>query len=130
MENNLKVGMKNAVESTSTEETTALNMKSGSLKVLATPAMMCLMEQAAAELVEKNLPDDLTSVGISINVAHKAPTPIGLIVKAEAIITNIEGRKITFDVKAFDGIDEIGNGTHERFIVNKEKFQAKANSKL
>ena len=130
MENNLKVGMKNTVESTSTEETTALNMKSGSLKVLATPAMMCLMEQAAAELVEKNLPDDLTSVGISINVAHKAPTPVGLNVKSEAIITNIDGRKIIFDVKAFDGIDEIGIGTHERFIVNKEKFQAKANSKL
>ena len=130
MENNLEVGMKNTVESTSTEETTALNMKSGSLKVLATPAMMCLMEQAAAELVEKNLPADLTSVGISISVAHKAPTPIGLTVKAEAIITNIDGRKISFDVKAFDGVDEIGSGTHERFIVNKEKFQSKANSKL
>lgn len=129
MENNLKIGMSNVVESISTEETTALNMKSGSLKVLATPAMLCLMEQAAAELVEKNLPDDLTSVGISINVAHKAPTPIGLTVKAEAIITNIDERKISFEVKASDGIDEIGSGTHERFIVNKEKFQSKANSK-
>ena len=129
METNLKIGMSNAVEMNSTEETTALNMKSGSLKVLATPAMMCLMEQAAAELIEKNLPDDLTSVGISINVAHKAPTPIGLTVKAEAIITNIDGRKISFEVKATDGVDEIGSGTHERFIVNKEKFQNKANSK-
>ena len=129
MENNLKIGMNNVVEAQSTEDTTALNMKSGSLKVLATPAMMCLMEQAAAELVEKNLPDDMTSVGISINVAHKAPTPIGLTVKAEAIITNIDGRKINFDVKASDGIDEIGSGTHERFIVNKEKFQTKADLK-
>ena len=129
MENNLKIGMNNVVEAKSTENTTALNMKSGSLKVLATPAMMCLMEQAAAELVERNLPDDMTSVGISINVAHKAPTPIGLTVKAEAIITDIDGRKITFDVKASDGIDEIGSGTHERFIVNKEKFQTKADNK-
>ena len=130
MENTLKVGMSNSVETQSTEKTTALEMKSGSLKVLATPVMMCLMEQAAAELVEHNLPDDLTSVGIAINVAHKAPTPMGLTVKAEAVVTKVDGRKITFDVKAFDGVDEIGSGTHERFIVNKEKFQTKANGKL
>lgn len=130
METTLNVGMSNTVESQSTEKTTAVEMKSGSLKVLATPAMMCLMEQAAAELVEHNLPDDLTSVGISINVNHKAPTPIGLNIRAEAVITKIDGRKITFEVKAFDDIDEIGSGIHERFIVNKEKFQAKANGKL
>ena len=130
MENILEVGMSNLVEAQSTEKTTALKMKSGSLKVLATPVMMCLMEQAAAELVEHNLPDDLTSVGIAINVAHKAPTPIGLTVKAEAVVTKVDGRKITFDVKAFDGVDEIGSGTHERFIVNKDKFQTKANGKL
>ena len=87
------------------------------------------MEQAAAELVERNISDGLTSVGISINVNHKAPTPIGLTVKAEAIITNIDGRKISFDIRAFDGVDEIGSGTHDRFIVNKEKFQLKADSK-
>ena len=130
METKLEVGMKNVVEAQSTEESTALSMKSGSLKVLATPAMLCLMEQAAAELVEKNLPDDSTSVGISINVEHKAPTPIGLTVRAEAVVTKIEGRKICFEVKAFDGIDEIGSGTHERFIVNKEKFQNKADIKV
>ena len=130
MENTLKVGMSNSVEAKSTEKTTALEMKSGSLKVLATPVMICLMEQAAAELVERNLPDDLTSVGIAVNISHKAPTPIGLSVRAEAVITKVDGRKITFDVKAFDGVDEIGSGTHERFIVNKEKFQAKADGKL
>ena len=130
MENTLEVGMSNTVEAKSTAETTALEMKSGSLKVLATPAMMCLMEQAAAELVEQNLPDDLTSVGIAINVSHKAPTPIGLTVKAEAVITKVEGRKIVFDIKAYDGVDEIGSGTHERFIVNKVKFQSKADGKL
>ena len=130
METTLKVGMNNTVGAQSTEKTTAVEMKSGSLKVLATPAMMCLMEQAAAELVERNLPDDLTSVGIAVNISHKAPTPIGLTVRAEAVITKIDGRKITFDVKAFDDIDEIGSGTHERLIVNKEKFQAKADGKL
>ena len=130
MEVNLEVGMSNFIETQSVEETTALAMKSGSLKVLATPAMMCLMEQAAAELVERNLPNDLTSVGIAINVSHKAPTPVGLTVRAEAVVTQVDGRKIIFDVKAFDGVNEIGSGTHERFIVNKDKFQTKANSKL
>ena len=130
MENTLRVGMSNSVEAQSTEKTTALEMKSGSLKVLSTPTMMCLMEQAAAELVERNLPDDLTSVGIAINVNHKAPTPIGMTIRAEAVITKVDGRKITFDVKAYDDVDEIGSGIHERFIVNKEKFQTKANGKL
>ena len=129
METNLKIGMKNVVESQSTSDTTALTMKSGSLNVYATPAMMCLMEQAAAELVEKFLPDDLTSVGISININHNKPTPVGLPVRAEAVIVNIDGRKITFDVKAFDTLEEIGIGKHERFIVNKEKFQLKADAK-
>ena len=130
MEVNLEIGMSNSVEAQSTEDMTAFAMKSGSLKVLATPAMMCLMEQAAAELVERNLPNDLTSVGIAINISHKAPTPVGLTVRAEAVITQVDGRKITFEIKAFDTVDEIGSGTHERFIVNKDKFQTKANSKL
>ena len=122
--------MSNTINAHSTEQTTALAMKSGSLKVLATPAMMCFMEQAAAELVESNLPEALTSVGIAINIKHNAPTPIGLTIRAEAVITKIDGRKITFSVKAYDGIDEIGSGTHERFIVNKAKFQSKADGKL
>ena len=92
--------------------------------------MICLMEQAAAELVEKNLSENLTSVGISINIAHKSPTPIGLKISAEAEITKIEGKKIYFAVKAYDEVNEIGSGTHERYIVEKEKFQSKADSKI
>ena len=126
----LKIGLRNEIESQSTKETTALELKSGTLKVLATPAMICLMEQAAAELVEKNLSENLTSVGISINIAHKSPTPIGLKIRAEAEITKIEGKKIYFAVKAYDEVNEIGSGTHERYIVEKEKFQSKADSKI
>ncbi len=126
----LKIGLRNEIESQSTKETTALELKSGTLKVLATPAMICLMEQAAAELVEKNLSENLTSVGISINIAHKSPTPIGLKISAEAEITKIEGKKIYFAVKAYDEVNEIGSGTHERYIVEKEKFQSKADSKI
>lgn len=125
----LTVGMKNEVEGRSTEENSAVAMKSGSLKVLSTPAMIALMEQAATELVDQNVPADQTSVGISINVKHNAPTPIGLKLRAEASIIDVDGRKIIFEVKAFDERGEIGEGIHERFIVDRKKFQSKADKK-
>ncbi len=125
----LTVGMKNEVEGRSTEENSAVAMKSGSLKVLSTPAMIALMEQAATELVDRNVPADQTSVGISIKVKHNAPTPIGLKLRAEASIIAVDGRKIIFEVKAFDERKEIGEGIHERFIVDRKKFQSKADGK-
>ncbi len=125
----LEIGLKNEVEGRSTEETSAVAMGSGSLKVLSTPSMIALMEQAASELVDRNLPADRTSVGISLNVKHIAATPIGLKLRAEATITSIDGRKIIFDVRAFDEREEIGRGTHERFIVDRKNFQSKADGK-
>ena len=123
-------GLKNVADISVTAENTALALGSGSLKVFATPAMIRLIERAAAELVEKNLPPESTSVGISINIKHTAPTPIGMNVRAEVEIISVDGRKIIFDVAAFDGRGEIGRGTHERFIVDREKFQSKADAKL
>ena len=123
---NLKVGTKNFVEITVTESDTALAMKSGSLKVLATPKIICLVEEAAATLAEKFLPAEYTSVGTNLNVNHIAPTPIGLTVRAEVELVEIDGRKLIFKVAASDNVGEIFNGTHERFIVNREKFSNKA----
>ena len=123
------LGLTNVVKSVVTAENSALALKSGSLKVFATPAMIRLIEQSAAELVDKNLPGELTSVGIALNVKHIAPTPIGMNVRAEVKIVSVDGRKIFFDVAAFDERGEIGRGTHERFIVDREKFQLKADSK-
>ena len=91
--------------------------------------MIRLIEQSAAELLEKNLPDGKTSVGISMNIEHKSPTPIGLKITAEVTIEKVDGRKITFSARVYDPISEIGSGTHERFIVDAEKFQSKADSK-
>ena len=125
----LEIGLSNAVEERSTEETSAIALKSGSLNVLSTPSMIALMEQAAAELVDRNLPSEQTSVGISLNIKHKAATPIGLKLRAEAELTEIDGRKLKFNVRAFDEREEIGSGTHERFIVDRKKFQAKADGK-
>lgn len=126
----LHVGQKNSVARIVTENDTALAAGSGSLKVLATPVMLALMEQAAAELVEENLTPELTSVGISINVNHVAPTPVGMEIRAEAEVVEIDGRKIIFEVRASDDGGEIGSGRHERFIVEREKFQTKADQKL
>lgn len=124
------IGMTNTAEDFVTEKNTALALGSGSLKVFATPAMIRLIERAAAELVEKNLPPESTSVGISLDIKHTAPTPLGMRVRADVKIISVDGRKIIFDAVAFDERGEIGRGTHERFIVDRAKFQAKANAKL
>lgn len=127
---NLKVGLKNSVAQVVTEKDTALAVGSGSLKVLATPKIIALVEKAATDLLEKNLPPEFTTVGIAVNIEHTAPTPIGLKFCAEVEISEIDGRKIIFEVSAKDEVGEILRGKHERFIVNREKFQSKADSKL
>ena len=123
------LGMTNTAEEIVTEKNIALALKSGSLKVFATPAMIRLIEEASAELLEKNLPPESTSVGISINMNHTAPTPLGMKVRAEAKVVSVEGRKIIFEIATFDERGEIGRGTHERFIVDVKKFQNKADGK-
>lgn len=127
---NLKVGLKNSGEMPVTESDTAIFVGSGSLKVLATPKMVALMEKVSAELAEKNLPENFTSVGISLNVEHIAPTPVGMKIRVESELVEISGRKLTFEVAAFDEKEKIGKGRHERFIVDGKKFQAKTDGKI
>jgi len=124
------IGLTNVAEGFVTEKNTALALQSGSLKVLATPEMIRLIEVAAAELLEKNLPPELTSVGISIEVKHNAPTPVSMKFRVEVKIVSVDGRKIIFDAVAFDERGEIGRGRHERFIVDRKKFQLKADEKF
>ena len=69
------------------------------------------------------------TVGIALSITHEAPTPLGATVTAKAIVSAVEGRKITFDIEASDGIGIIGRGTHERFVINNEKFMAKVHSR-
>ncbi len=127
---NLKPGLSNVEEMTVTEGETALKAGSGSLKVLATPVMVCLMEKAATNLAEKNLPPEFTSVGTSLEIKHIAPTPVNMKIRTKAILTEIDGRKLIFEVSAADEVEEIGKGRHERFIVKREKFQSKADEKI
>lgn len=125
----ITIGMVNEVTDVVTDKNTAMTMGSGSLPVFATPAMTCLMEKAATELLEPKLEDGWTTVGISLNIAHNAATPVGMHIRAVAKVTAVEGRKVSFEVKAFDDAGEIGTGTHERFAVAKEKFLKKAEAK-
>jgi len=107
---------------------TARSLGSGDMEVLATPAMVSLMENAAMKAVAGELAEGETTVGSMINTTHIKPSAIGEIVKATATLTAVEGKKLTFHVVAKVGEDVIGEGEHIRYIVNKEKFLAKMNS--
>ena len=126
----ITVGMKGEAWNEVEKEDTAQIVGSGSLLVYATPCMVALMEGAACEAIAEALGDDQTTVGIALNIEHTSATPVGLEVHAEAVVTAVEGKVISFDVKAFDEIGEIGHGTHKRVIVNAQKFLDKAYMKL
>ena len=113
------------------EENLACAMGSGSLMVLATPAVVALMENAALELAQNELADEeLTTVGTMISIEHISPTPMGAEVTAKAILTKVDGRMFYFDVEAYDKKGLIAKGTHTRVSVKSEKFQMKADSKF
>lgn len=124
----VEVGFKGRAESIVNQTNTAKTIKSGSLDVLATPIMAALMEEAAVNALD--LPDDQTSVGTSLEIKHMAATPIGMKIWSEAEVVEVEGRKVTYTVQAFDEKEKIGEGQHQRFIVDIEKFMLKADSKL
>ncbi len=125
----LEVGIQNECSVEVTLQNTAKSVGSGSLSVFATPSMIALMEKAAAECVQPLLEGGQTSVGTLMNVSHLSATPVGMKVTAKCTLSEIDGRRLCFDVEASDERGLIGKGTHERFIVNAEKFQQKANNK-
>jgi len=121
----LKPGLAGTAETIVRETNTAIVMGSGSLHVFATPSMIALMEQAACNAVAACLDEESTSVGTLVNITHDAATGMGKKVTATATLTAVKGRKLVFEITAADEDKQIGKGTHERFIVNKEKFMAK-----
>lgn len=126
----IEIGLKGRSETVVTEQNTANAVGSGLVPVFATPYMIALMENAAANSLLPYLAQDEGSVGTQLNVAHSSATPIGMRVWAETTVTAVEGKKIVFEVAAFDEAGEIGRGTHERFIIKPERFLAKTQSKL
>lgn len=124
------VGMKGEASTLVEREDTAAEVGSGSLLVYATPCMVALMEGAACEAINDALTEDQSSVGISLNIEHLSATPVGLEVRAEAEVTAVEGKIITFAITAYDEAGKIGEGTHKRCVISTQKFLDKAYAKL
>ena len=108
---------------------TADRIGSGLVQVFATPMMIALMERTCNESVVPLLEPGQGTVGTHIDVSHSAATPLGMRVWCDSVLTAVDGRRLTFDVKAFDECGLIGEGTHERYIIDTERFQTKVNAK-
>ncbi len=126
----IKVGLKGTVQDYVNQSNTAESVGSGGLKVFATPAMIALMEKASYIAIDECLDEGSTSVGTMVNIEHVSATPIGAMITVESVVTAVEGRKISFEVTATDNAGLIGKGTHERFVVDAERFMNKTNSKI
>jgi fluoroacetyl-CoA thioesterase len=126
----IKAGTKGIAELVVGEEHTAPRVGSGKIRVLATPVMINLIEAAALKAAEHLLPPGHQSLGTLLNVQHIAATPVGMKIKAMATVTKIEGRNIFFDVTAEDEKETIGGGTHERVVVNVERFDKRVQRKI
>jgi predicted thioesterase len=121
----ISVGQTATATASVTVQNTAKAVGSGSLDVFATPMMVALMERAACECLADALEPGRASVGISVDIAHTAASPIGADITATATVAVIDGRKIEFEVAASDAKGEIGRGKHTRVIVDVERFMAK-----
>lgn len=125
----MEIGIKNTLEITVTSNLTAAAVGSGTLNVYATPAMIALIEETAWKSVAPYLEEGQSTVGTRLDVSHVAPTPLGMTVRCETELTEVDGRRLVFAVNVYDEAGVIGKGTHERFIIMSEKFQAKADLK-
>ena len=126
---NLPAGLSGTAEMVVGEQHTAPRVGSGRIRVLATPVMINLIEAAALAAVEQSLPEDHQSLGTRLNVSHIAATPVGMRVRATAEVVKVEGRTIHFHVRAEDERELIGEGTHERVVVNLERFDRRIQEK-
>ncbi len=126
----IEIGTKGYAEALVEQEDTAKVVGSGDLLVYATPCMVALMEGAACESIASFLAEGESSVGTMMQVSHTSATPVGMEVRAESEVTAVEGRKVTFSIKAFDEVGEIGNAVHERFIIKADRFLEKTYDKL
>lgn len=121
----MEVGLKFESTVVVSPSNTAATMGSGDMDVFATPAMVALMENAAMLAVAAHLPEGSATVGTQMNTSHIKASPLGATITASAELTEVEGRKLTFAVKAWDEKGTIGEGVHTRFVVDRERFLSK-----
>ena len=113
-----------------TTENPAKALGSGELPVLATPAVAALIEKTCWQSIAAELELDQSTVGTALTLAHTAPTPVGMVVQCDCTLTAVEDRRLRFTARVYDDVTEVASATHERYIVDKERFTSKANSKL
>ncbi len=123
----LKVGMKDTLEWEVTEKLTTTR---GEYKVFSTPSMVLFAEMASHKLVAPHLQPGQGQVGLTVNIRHMAPTPIGKPVRAEVELTGIDRRKLTFKVKVFDDVEQVGEAEHERFVIDVDKYTERLRKKI
>ena len=121
----MKIGLTYTSTLVISKDHVAAVMGSGDLHVFATPAMVALMENAAMLAVAEHLPEGSTTVGAMMNTSHVKPSPVDESIKATAVLTEVEGRKLTFEIKAEDSKGVIGEAVHVRYIVDRERFMSK-----
>ena len=126
----LTAGIKNTKTDVVTEKNSAKTMGSGLQDVYATPSMIALMEGCCHESITSELEEGWGSVGTSLNIKHVSATPIGMEVRCESELVKVDGRALTFEVKAYDEKGLIGEGVHERFLIQNDKFMSKTQAKL
>ena len=122
-------GLVGEAETLVSEADTAARWGSGLVPVFGTPALVGLMEGAAVQALADSLPPGQTSVGGRIDVRHLAPTPVGMRVRARAELLEVDRRRLVFHVEAWDEVEKIGEATHERFVIDEERFVAKSRAK-
>lgn len=121
----LRPGLKNKIIRIVRGEHTAKFLGSGGVNVLATPMMITWMEECARLLADKHLGEGKTTVGTRVDIQHKAPAPVGARVTVEAELVSVEGRRLVFKVRAYSGSVVIGEGIHERYIIDLDRFKKK-----
>lgn len=127
--NPLEPGLTAEVGMTVSEAETAVHLGSGNIAVYATPALVALMENSAVRALEGHLPPGQTTVGGRIEVRHLAATPIGMRVNAQAELVEVQGRKLSFRIQAWDEVEQIGEASHTRFIVDESTFMERTRGK-
>jgi predicted thioesterase len=113
-----------------TAENSAIHLGSGSSRVLATPWMIAFMERVSHRLLTCCLPDGSSSVGTHLDVRHLAPTPVGATIRVRAEVLSLEGNRVYFMIEAWDNLEKIGEGKHERVVIDEARFLLRVEKKL
>jgi len=125
----IQPGLSAEKKTTVTAALSAVQMGSGRLEVYATPAMVALMEAAAVAAIEPSLAKGQASVGVALEVKHLAATPVGQQVRAQAVVTGVNGRQVLFALQAWDETEQIGEGTHTRYVIDIKRFEQRVRAK-